>query len=234
MGTPAKRPPGRPKDEQLGARRTEEILDVAARVFAARGYPSTDVQVVADEVGVGKGTIYRYFPTKRDLFLAAVDRGMRRLTAHTDASMTAEDPLEQLEQAVRAYLSFFEANSEFVELLIQERAEFRDRPKPTYFEYCDANVGKFKTIVQRVIAEGRIRNLPVDSITNVVGDLMYGTMFTNYFARRQRSLEEQADDILDIVQNGLLTAAERARRVSDPRDVKPPSNAESTSDSRNR
>ena len=60
-------------------RRQEEILDVAARVFAERGFPGTDVQEIADELEVGKGTIYRYFPTKRKLFLAAVDRAMRRL-----------------------------------------------------------------------------------------------------------------------------------------------------------
>ena len=68
MKLPAKRP-GRPKDEGLAARRCKEILDVAARLFAARGYQNTDVQVVADELGVGKGTVYRYFPSKRELFL---------------------------------------------------------------------------------------------------------------------------------------------------------------------
>ena len=216
MELPAKRP-GRPKDEQLAARRCEEILDVAARVFAARGYRNTDVQVVADELGVGKGTVYRYFPSKRELFLGAVDRGMQRLTERIDASMTAPDPLDQMEQAIREYLSFFEANPEFVELLIQERAEFRDRPKPTYFEYRDANINKFAALHEGLVAAGRMRNIPLGTIDNVVGDLVYGTMFTNYFAGRRRSLAEQADEILEIVLVGLLTDAERAKRLAHAR-----------------
>jgi len=214
METSQKRP-GRPKDDQLTARRTDEILDVAARLFAARGYPSTDLQVVADELGVGKGTIYRYFPTKRDLFLAAVDRGIQRLTAFIAAAMTAPDALDQMEQGIRAYLAFFAANPEFAELLIQERAEFRDRTKPTYFEYRDANVEKFEGLVRGLVATGRLRVLPLEVICGVIGDLLYGTMFTNYFAGRNRSLDEQVGEIVNVVLVGLLSDAERAKRLGE-------------------
>ena len=49
------RKPGRPKDPDLESRRKAEILDAAAVVFAADGFAETDVQVVADRVGVSKG-----------------------------------------------------------------------------------------------------------------------------------------------------------------------------------
>jgi AcrR family transcriptional regulator len=200
---------GRPKDEQLTARRQDEILDVAGRIFAARGYPNTDLQVVANEIGVGKGTIYRYFASKQELFLAAVDRAIRRGSDQVDASTTAADPLEQMQQAVRAYLAYFQANPEVVELLIQERAEFKDRKKPTYFIHSDEGVLKWHAVLRELIAAGRVRDIPVERITNVLGDLLYGTMFTNYFAHRRRSLEEQADEILDIALLGILTDAGR-------------------------
>jgi AcrR family transcriptional regulator len=196
---------GRPKDKALTARRREEILDVATRIFAQRGYPNTDVQLVADELKVGKGTIYRYFPTKRDLFLAAVDRGMRRLEAQVDAKVEeAKDPLELMSQAVRTYLAFFDSNPEVVELLIQERAEFKDRKKPTYFEHREATVGDWQEFLRGL---------------EVAGDLLYGTVFANYFASRRASLETQAEDILDIVFHGILTEDERvrAREVARPR-----------------
>jgi AcrR family transcriptional regulator len=207
-----KRQRGRPKDGALSARRTEEILDVAARLFASRGFPNTDVQTVADELRVGKGTVYRYFPTKKDLFLAAVDRGMRKLTAHIDAAMNAADPLEQIGQGIRAYLSFFKANPELAELLIQERAEFKDRPRSTYFIYRDANINKHQTLINGLIAAGRIRALPFDMISAVIGDLLYGTMFTDYFSGRQRSPDEQVEAILQVVMGGLLTDAEKTRQ----------------------
>jgi len=194
-------------------RRQEEILDVAARVFAERGFPGTDVQEIADELEVGKGTIYRYFPTKRKLFLAAVDRAMRRLREEVDASAAeAGDPLERIARAVRAYLAFFDTNPAFVELLMQERAEFKDRKKPTYFEHREVNEKTWQEVLRELASEGRVRNVPVQRITDVVGDLLYGTIFTNHFAGRRKSLEQQAQDILDIVFHGILTDKERVRR----------------------
>jgi AcrR family transcriptional regulator len=57
---------GRPRDETLVRRRREEILAAATRIFAQLGYRNTDVQIVADQLKVGKGTVYRYFPSKRE------------------------------------------------------------------------------------------------------------------------------------------------------------------------
>ena len=51
----------------------------------------------------------------------------------------------------------------------------------------------------------------MERITNVVGNLIYGTMFTNYFIGQAKPVEEQAQEILDIVFRGILTEAELAR-----------------------
>src|SRR5262245_64968580 len=105
---------GRPADPTLSSRRQTEILDVAAKLFAENGYSDTDTQVLADRVQVGKGTLYRYFPSKQDLFLAAVDRVMRRLLERVEASIAGvDDPLDKIEKAIRAYLAFFEENPGF-------------------------------------------------------------------------------------------------------------------------
>ena len=129
---------GRPKDPDLETRRKAEILEAAAVVFAQDGFAETDVQVIANRVGVSKGTIYRYFETKDVLFLAAVDRGLRELSAACDASMLDESrtPLERVEAAVLAYLTFFHRRPEMAELFSQERATFRDRRKRLEVRMC--------------------------------------------------------------------------------------------------
>src|SRR2546428_5724917 len=139
MPTLAKR--GRPKDPGLLERRRAEILDAATRGFAERGYRCTDLQDVADLLGVGKGTLYRYFPTKEALFQAAVDRVMTGMRASIDEAVAdIDDPLERIGRAMRTYLAYFDRHPEYVELLIQERAEFRDRKTPTYFVHREANI----------------------------------------------------------------------------------------------
>src|SRR5256885_8423273 len=92
-------------ESDLASRRREQILAGATAAFATHGYASMDVGVLAETLGIGKGTIYRYFPKKSELFLAAVDRGMRLMRdAVTAASANEPDGLRRIELAVQAYL----------------------------------------------------------------------------------------------------------------------------------
>jgi AcrR family transcriptional regulator len=212
------RKPRRPDAEALWASRSEQILDVAMALFAQHGYAETDTQMLAEKLGVGKGTLYRYFPSKEQLFLATVDRVMRRLKEEIDTRVDeTEDPLEQIAVAIRTYLAFFAEHPDYVELLIQERAIFRDRKTPTYFQHRQANLGRWQALYQGLIDEGRIREMPVEQITDVMSGVVYGTMFTNYFAGRHKPLEEQARNILDVVFHGILSDTERpGRQEQDP------------------
>jgi AcrR family transcriptional regulator len=203
--------PGPPAEPMLCARR-EEILAAATKLFAEHGYSDTVTQSLAEELQVGKGTLYRYFPSKRDLFLAAADRVMRLMRERLDASLEGvDDPLERIAQAIREYLAFFAEHPEFVELLIQERALFRDRTTPTYFQHREKSVERWRALYRSLIAEGRVRDMPVEKISDVLSDLVYGTMFTNYFTGPRKPFDAQAQDILEIVFFGILSESERRR-----------------------
>jgi AcrR family transcriptional regulator len=203
---------GRPKDELLSRRRREEILQMAARMFAEHGFAQTDVQMIADALGVGKGTIYRYFPSKRELFLGAADQGMRMLTEVIDISIHEQlDPLQRMVRAIHRYLHFFDQHPEYVELFIQERAVFKDRKKPTYFEYVDANSGPRQALLAEMVQTGRVRDIPLARIETVVTNALYGILFTTFFDGRTNSFREQADGLLDVLFQGILTDTERAR-----------------------
>lgn len=201
-----RRGPGRPRDEQLSCRRRSEILAAAILHFARRGFAETDVQLIADELGVGKGTVYRYFPSKERLFLAAVDQGMQSLREAVDAAAArAKAPLPRVEAGIRAYLEYFDRNPAVVELIIQERAHFRDRKRSTYFVHRDANLGPWRDLLASLIASGVMRKVPVDRALSIVSDFLYGTMFTNHFTGRKTSLTAQAGEVIDLLFHGLLT-----------------------------
>jgi AcrR family transcriptional regulator len=211
--TITRRPRGRPRDEQRHEARHEEILTAAARLFARHGFANLDLQVLADELGIGKGTIYRHFSTKTALFLAAVDHGMKMLDAVVEAAKPESDPLDGAELAVVAYLSFFRDHPEYVELLMLERAEFRDRQPPTYFAHWERNRPHWEAKFVPLIEAGRVRDLPIPTLLRVFSDLVYGTMSTNFYTGRSHDLEGQARDIIDVVFNGILTDGERRRRA---------------------
>lgn len=209
MGRAAARRRGRPPVQGLRERRREQILTAATRLFAQRGYPATDLQGVADAIRVGKGTLYRYFPNKEALFLAAIERGIRALgdQIRSDADPEA-DPLHRIARAVGSYLDYFSRNPDMLELMAQERAVFKGR-KPTYFAFLDARLGPWKDLLRRLMAQGRVRRMPLERIVDVVGDAVYGTIVTDYFSGRRKGPREQTRDLLDIVFNGILTPSGR-------------------------
>jgi len=128
------------------------------------------------------------------------------------AAEITPEPMERIAVAIRAYLAFFEEHPEYVELVIQERAIFRDRKQPTYFEYRAANLGYWKDLYAQLIAAGRFRgDLPVERITDTIGSLLYGAMFTNHFIGRKVTLDEQKAALLQIIFRGLLSDSERER-----------------------
>ncbi len=193
--------------------RREEILEAATELFAEQGFSETLTQALADRLQIGKGTIYRHFPSKCELFLAAADRVMQKLNLVVDASLEGVvDPLDRPGRAMAAYLRFFAENPHFAEMLIQERAHFRDRKRPTYFEHRERTVVRWRELYRAMIEAGRFRNMPVEQIVDVVSSALYGTMFINYFVGANKSPETQAKDIIDIVFNGVLSDRERQAR----------------------
>lgn len=181
------------------------ILDCAARVFGERGFAGTDVQVIADEAGVGKGTVYRQFGTKDGLFLAAVDREIHMMSAGLVARSEAQaSPMDSLEAAVRGYLEFFDERPWAAELMILERASFRDRRESTYITYRERFRAYWEGLVCRLVESGVLRDVSAKDTFELFSDALYGAMFTNHFAGHREPYANKAETILDGLLRGLL------------------------------
>ena len=208
-----KRPgPGRPRDDELAARRRADIVRHAIDEFARRGYAGADLDVIAANAGCSKGTLYNYFASKGELFSASVDNVMFGMVEAAGVKGDG-DPLEELATLVHGFLRHFAKHPQHVELLVQERSDFRDRAEPTYYRYRAASRKQWQKRFEQLMDQGRMRRMPAEQAINILGDLLYGTIFTNHFRRRRTSPQHQASEILDVLLGGLLTEREfRARR----------------------
>lgn len=94
MTTASKAPRARKSPVQARSRQTvSDILDAAARVFAAHGYAGAATTRVAERAGVSVGSLYQYFPNKDALLVALSERHIERAHARVDSV------LQQLERA---------------------------------------------------------------------------------------------------------------------------------------
>lgn len=78
------------------------ILDAASTLFAARGdVDGVGVQEIAAAAGCSRTTLYRYFPTREDLYLAYAHRETRRVIREVGRRIdTIDDPHERLTEGI--------------------------------------------------------------------------------------------------------------------------------------
>ncbi|MFO1006205.1 MAG: TetR/AcrR family transcriptional regulator [Planctomycetaceae bacterium] len=192
--------------------RRRAIVEAAARLFAEHGFADCDMECVAGSLGIAKGTLYLYFPGKVELFRACVDWGMAEMQRVVfEAAQGDLPPFLRLARSVRAYLEYFDQNPHYVELLIQERAMFRDRKRGTYFEYREGIRSDFRSIYAQLVADGILRSdLPLERLLDAVGSMLYGTMLFNNAIGRTISSDEQYFAVMSTVYGGLVTTEGQA------------------------
>jgi AcrR family transcriptional regulator len=187
--------------------RNEDILKAATFNFARHGYANTDIEVLAAELGIGKGTIYRAFPSKKELFFAALARGLKRMSEHISQRTARETAdIDKMATGVRAYLEFFDKNPELIELFVQERAEFRDHPHSTYFEHRRTNIARWSSFMESLMQRGYVRKLQPDWLVETLNQLLYGQILLHHYSKDTKAtLVGRANDILTIFFTGILT-----------------------------
>jgi AcrR family transcriptional regulator len=82
----------------------EQILEGGRRAFIAGGFRGTSVPSIAAEAGVSVGLIYRYFPSKEELFLELCISGTPGELADLAERVTPiEDPVERVRASIDSY-----------------------------------------------------------------------------------------------------------------------------------
>jgi AcrR family transcriptional regulator len=100
-----------PKVKRLKRERKQRrgaIIKIARESFATQGYEQTMIDPVAQAAGYTKMTLYNYFKSKDDLFLAVVSEAYQKLYEIMDSHLKQEDVPYELRSMGDAYLTFFE------------------------------------------------------------------------------------------------------------------------------
>ena len=159
LATPVKRMRARAATAAHDEKRLD-IIEHCATLFDRVGYHGTSMQMLADEVGLGKPTLYHYFPSKGDILYEMHQLHINALIGGLEADAQEEgvEPAELLERAclytlreiahhpgyVRAFMDHY------AELVDDQRAEMRERRRE-YFE-------RITDIIRTGIAKGQFRD----------------------------------------------------------------------------
>ncbi|OHB73815.1 MAG: hypothetical protein A2V70_12795 [Planctomycetes bacterium RBG_13_63_9] len=180
------------------------ILDQAIRTFAEVGFRGADVQVIADRAGVGKGTVYRYFGNKEDLFWATTFEVLEQLDRHMLQAMEGiEGAAEKIRAACVAHGAFFEANPQHLEVFVQDRAEFRGAAPQSHLEYHEKMIARFAKIFEQGVADGEFRPMDTRKAVVSLGGVLHGTTFFHCYSKIDQTLTEMSEYAVDIFLRGI-------------------------------
>ena len=188
-----------------GSKRREQVLESAARLFAEQGYHGTTVGDVCDELGVGKGVFYWYFPSKEALFSELLQDSLLQLRrAQQVAISTSEDPVERIELGIRASIEFFRSSPGFLELIrtaarYDEFAGFVEKGQEIVVSDTAAHI-------KEGIASGRLREGDADLMAHgIIGAIFH--FVEVYFGTYPEASEDRpqlADEAVHFCLRGLL------------------------------
>jgi AcrR family transcriptional regulator len=101
--------------------RRRQLLDAGAELFAEHAFEEISMRQIAKAAGVSKPLLYHYFPSKIDLFKAAVAEKAEELERLITPSREGS-PLERLAESLDAYLAWIEENAQTWAKLMQSAA----------------------------------------------------------------------------------------------------------------
>ncbi len=99
--------------------RLASILEAAEKVFARSGYYQSRMDDIAEEAELAKGTLYYYFKSKDEIYLALLKRESQKIHEEIRRLISEESPLLQdLQRALTFYLDFFDKNPAYLKMFL--------------------------------------------------------------------------------------------------------------------
>lgn len=167
MTTVSTRRPGRPRSEIA----TAAVLDAAYRLSAAFGLRGASIQAIADESGVSKMTIYKWWPSRLHLL---IDAYLRQATVLLPLSETVP-PLKAIRAHVVRYLAALQGDFGRVQLAVQAECIAEHGNSDLFVErYLRIRRDLGIMVIRRGQSDGTIT---ANRSAEALYDQIYGTIF---------------------------------------------------------
>jgi AcrR family transcriptional regulator len=123
-------PPTRPALRERYDRRQQEVVAVAARLFAERGYQATSMSDLFEATGLAAGGLYHYIGSKEQLLVRICDQLMEPLLARAREIAEAGGPADlALRDLIRAWVAHIETHRHHMLVFQQERLALERQPQ---------------------------------------------------------------------------------------------------------
>ncbi|TDA68769.1 MAG: TetR/AcrR family transcriptional regulator [Clostridia bacterium] len=135
------------------------ILDVAGRLFQEKGFKATSMEDIARQVGMLKGSLYYYFPSKEDLLYEVLMSGLDETVPVAEAIRKSNlPPLEKLRKLIENHIvSLLTKHKKAPIIFLYEKGSLGEQRRDTYMRRRDQYEQVFRDIVEECKQAGCIK-----------------------------------------------------------------------------
>jgi len=182
-------------------KRRRNILAAAEDLFARSSYDAVQMDDIARQAGVGKPTIYRYFASKDELFLAVFRAALEQLQQQLSAVLEADlTPEAALKETFRISFTLLGNQVSALRLLTDGQPSLIVRWREAFDGYRLFLVSSFRQVIERGIKSGEFRSVDLETVPPMlVGMVRGGLMSVGDVAGRER----MATAAIDLLLAGL-------------------------------
>lgn len=183
------------------ARRREVILTAAAELFAGRDYASVQVEEVAKRAGVGKATLYRYFPSKEELYLESLERALGGLEHKLNAELAPQQVSAsvRLSAMVSALVGTLSEQLQTLKLLGGDQSDLADRTRRILRRRSQRTATAFQQVLADGMESGEFRKIDLE----IVPLLIIGMVRGGIMQLGDRPREALERSVIDILMSGI-------------------------------
>ena len=200
---PQSRPPGRPRSET----KRQAILDATLALIDSLGFTGVSVDRIAEHAGVGKATIYRWWPNKAAVTMDAIFSVVDPAIPHPQTGSARQDLATHLRHMIRIFRGA--RTGPMIAGVLAQAQHDQELAAEVYARVQGPRRAGAKRILDDGIAR---RELRTDLDREAVLDAIYGPLYYHFLVTHQRTSSRYADTVLDHIWPAI--AAQPTRRAA--------------------
>ncbi|MGN0153142.1 MAG: TetR/AcrR family transcriptional regulator [Lachnospiraceae bacterium] len=175
--------------------RRNEILDVAERLFCAKGFDNASTNDILKEIGIARGTLYYHFKSKEDILDAMIERLTNQMVAKA-AAIALDESIPVLERLTRTMLSL-NIDNELGDMIMEQV----HRPQNALMHQKLENMllGRVNKLITKITEDGIKQGIIHTDYPAEAVEMIMTYSYTAFDSMNQYSEEEEQRKIMGFV-----------------------------------
>jgi len=182
----------------------ELILEAAVHVFSSKGYHNARMEAIAAVAGIGKGTIYEYFPSKLQLFQDMLNKSLQVYYQNFNPEEMKQLSVEQrLCIIFETHIKFCRDNKDLTRLVFWDSDIFDEELREWLYTQRQEKEERVLEIIEEGMARGELRELDPMLVKVLLTGSVAAMWAPITLDGWEIAPEVLARDVTDILMNGL-------------------------------